>query len=177
MYGVRLDSGSTRKEESMNEPRSARFTKEPVAQQVANLESALKELKTQQPESGQHQRFIVRMLCLLQKLPYPGLYALPNSTPMQTFDIPVERIPMPERAPSEPDLAHKWATSMQPRFEGLVAVRDEIVRNHQTVLFCESANKDIRLRAKHQLERIALDGNDEATAVLRQWQECGLSLE
>jgi len=64
------------------------------------------------------------------------------------------------------DLAHQWATSLQPRFTGLVPVRDNNIRNLQTVLFCESANKDIRLQAKHQLERNALDGNDEASAVL-----------
>jgi hypothetical protein len=96
---------------------------------------------------------------------------------MQTSqnEIPVERINQ-DCGAREPDLAHKWATSMQPRFTGLVQVNDGPTRNLQTVLFCESANKDIRLRAKYRLECNALDRNDEASAVLQQWQECGLSI-
>jgi hypothetical protein len=83
---------------------------------------------------------------------------------------------MPEHFSSEPDLSHHWVTSTQPRFTGLVRVSDEATRNHQTVLFCESANSDIRLRAKHELERNALEGNLEATAVLQQFHECGLTI-
>ena len=103
----------------------------------------------------------------------------PRGTKMNNSpsDPSVIRLEMPERIASEPDLAHKWATSMQPHFTGLVQVNDGIIRNHQTILFCESANTDIRLRAKHELARNAREGNLEAIAVLSQFNESGLAID
>jgi hypothetical protein len=109
-----------------------------------------------------------------------GLFLFERDSNMSTTrmnnaagDPLVTRNQMPEHYATEP--AH-WLTSMLPRIDQLVPVQSELIRNHQTVLF-SAASKDIRLRALRELQRNALDGDDEATAVLRQWEECGLKLE
>jgi hypothetical protein len=78
---------------------------------------------------------------------------------------------------TEANLSHLWATSMQSRFDGLVRVSDEATRNLQTVLFLESGERQMRIRALRQLERNASSGNQDAANVLVQWRGSGLSLD
>ena len=88
------------------------------------------------------------------------------------------QIQMPEHFSSEPDLSHQWVTSMQPHWNGLVQVNDGHIRNLQTLIFNCEADKQMRIRALAQLRLYAIeDSSLEATAVLRQWEECGLKLE
>jgi hypothetical protein len=77
---------------------------------------------------------------------------------------PVERVPFPERVSTEPD----YRTSRQPRF-AMVAVRDEVTRNLQTVLFCTSADVETRRRALKQLRINAAKGDLDAAKILAQW--------
>ncbi len=90
-------------------------------------------------------------------------------------DLPVQRIDNMDFGATEP--AH-WLTSMHPRLNELVPVQDGHIRNLQTLIFNREADKQMRIRALAQLRLYAIeDSNLEATAVLRQWEECGLVIE
>ena len=56
-------------------------------------------------------------------------------------------------------------------------VSDGNVRNLQTVLFNVEADKQMRVNALRQLQINVKDRDcEESSAVLAQWQECGLTL-
>jgi hypothetical protein len=67
--------------------------------------------------------------------------------------------------------------TLQPRFTGLVPVRNNNIRNLQTVLFNVEADRQMRIRAHRQLQINAAQGCEDSTNVLSQWEELGLSLD
>ena len=89
-----------------------------------------------------------------------------------------EQTQMPERIASEPDFSHRWITSTQPHWKGLVQVRYEHVKNLQTVLFNSGADTQMRRNALRQLQtNVTQRDCEDSRAVLAQWTELGLTLD